>query len=148
MVSATAATGLILGALAGHYTVIYRCPDGMLVGITLATIILWVAGTIGRLVFGLFAEHGGGPSIAAFSSTHGIGIRAWGSALILMALCEVLGRTIVLGGRALSPATETAAQTALFRSLPSGEGAPGGVGSSIGTHGVVCHADERGGAPT
>lgn len=30
LVSATAATGLILGTLAGRYTVIYRCPDGRL----------------------------------------------------------------------------------------------------------------------
>ena len=80
----------------------YRGPDGTLVAkATAATIVLWVLGTIGRLVFGLYAQHGGGPAIAEFSRAHGIAFAAWGAALILMALCEVMGRTLVLAGRAL-----------------------------------------------
>lgn len=104
LVAGTALIGLVLGTLAGVCTTVYRRPDGKLMAkATLATIILWVAGTMGRLVFGLYALHGGGPSIAAFATTYGIGVQAWGSAVILMALCEVLGRTVVLGSRALSP---------------------------------------------
>ena len=80
----------------------YRGPDGTLIArATAATIALWVLRTIGRLVFGLYAQHGGGPAIAEFSRAHGVAFAAWGAALILMALCEVIGRTLVLAGRTL-----------------------------------------------
>jgi hypothetical protein len=102
LVVATAVTGGVLGTLAGVFTTVYRRPDGTLMArATAATVVLWILGTIGRLVFGLYAEHGGGPAIAAFSHAHGISFAAWGAALILMALCEVAGRTVVLGLRAL-----------------------------------------------
>lgn len=106
LVVATTVTGCALGTLAGVFTRVYRRADGALMArATAATVVLWIAGTIGRLVFGLYAEHGGGPAIAAFSHAHGIsfgaGGGAWGAALILMALCEVVGRTVVLGVRAL-----------------------------------------------
>lgn len=103
LVVTTTVTGLVLGVLAGVLTRVYRRPDGTLMAkATATTIVLWVLGTIGRLVFGLYAQHGGGPAIASFSRAHGIAIAAWGAALILMALCEVAGRTLVLAGRALS----------------------------------------------
>ncbi len=103
LVIACAAAGVALGLLAGAFTRVYPGPDGTLIArATAAAIALWVLGTIGRLVFGLYAQHGGGPAIASFSAAHGISVRAWGAALILMALCEVVGRTIVLGLRALA----------------------------------------------
>jgi len=102
LVVATAVTGCVLGTLAGVFTTVYRRADGALMAkATATTIVLWIAGTVGRLVFGLYAEHGGGPAIASFSHAHGISFAAWGAALILMALCEVIGRTVVLGLRAL-----------------------------------------------
>src|SRR5579875_2370645 len=102
LVVATAVTGCVLGTLAGVFTTVYRRADGALMAkATATTIVLWIAGTVGRLVFGLYAEHGGGPAIASFSHAHGISFAAWGAALILMALCEVAGRTVVLGLRAL-----------------------------------------------
>lgn len=100
LVVGCALTGLVLGTLAGFFTRISRTGDGVLIATaTLATVLLWTLGTIGRLVFGLYAEHGGGPAIESFSGANGISLRAWGSALILMALCEVVGRTLVLGTR-------------------------------------------------
>jgi hypothetical protein len=94
--------GTVLGALAGRYTIIYRGTDGALMArATLATVLLWTLGTIGRLAFGLYAEHGGGPEIARFSAAHGLAVRAWAAALVLMALAEVLGRTTILAPRAL-----------------------------------------------
>jgi hypothetical protein len=102
LVMTCAAAGTVLGALAGRYTIIYRRPDGALMArATFATVILWTLGTIGRLAFGLYAEHEGGPTIARFSAAHGLAVSAWAAALILMALAEVLGRTISLGPRAL-----------------------------------------------
>lgn len=101
LVTTCAVLGTVLGALAGRYTIIYRRPDGAPIArATLATVVLWTLGTIGRLAFGLYAEHGGGPAIVKFSAAHGLAVRAWAGALILMALTEVLGRTAILAPRA------------------------------------------------
>jgi hypothetical protein len=101
LVSASTVLGAGLGALAGRYTAIYRRADGALMArATLATVALWTLGTVGRLAFGLYAEHGGGPTIARFSNAHGVAIGAWAAALTLMALAEVLGRTTILAPRA------------------------------------------------
>jgi hypothetical protein len=103
LVASCGGVGTVLGVLAGHYTVIYRRPQGGLVArATAATVILWSAGTIGRLAFGLYAEHGGGPTIAHFSASHGLALAAWAPGLTLMALAEVLGRTSILIPRAWS----------------------------------------------
>jgi hypothetical protein len=97
-----AVVGTVLGALAGHYTIIYRRADGALMArATLATVVLWTLGTIGRLAFGLYAERGGGPAIVKFSAAHGLAVRAWAAALTLMALAEVLGRTTILAPRTI-----------------------------------------------
>lgn len=103
LVAASTAAGVLLGVFAGVLTRVYRRADGALIAkARAATIVLWVLGTAGRLVFGLYAQHGGGPAIASFSRAHHIAFGAWGAALILMALCEVGGRTLVLAVRALS----------------------------------------------
>ncbi len=102
LVAGCAVIGAVLGVLAGRYTAVYQRGDGTLIARAgAATVALWTLGTIGRLIFGLYAEHGGGPAIAAFSAAHHIAVRAWGPALILMALAEVFGRTLVLAPRAL-----------------------------------------------
>ena len=96
-------TGAALGALAGYSSHVYRRPDGQLmVRSTAATVVLWTLGTIGRLVFALYATNGGGPTIARFSAVNGLTLGAWASALTLMALAEVGGRTAVLVPRALA----------------------------------------------
>ena len=103
LVAGCAAGGAILGALAGRYTQVYRREDGRLIArATLATVVLWTAGTIGRLIFGLYAEHGGGPDVMAFDAAHGLTVSAWTAALTLMALAEVLGRTLALAPRAVA----------------------------------------------
>jgi hypothetical protein len=105
LVAGAAGVGGVLGALAGRCTGIYRRADGALMArATLATVVFWTLGTIGRLAFGLYAEHGGGPTIASFSAAHGLALSAWASALTLMALAEVVGRTTVLGPRAVRAA--------------------------------------------
>jgi hypothetical protein len=102
LVTMCAVVGIVLGVLAGRYTIIYRRADGALMAqATLATVVFWTLGTIGRLAFGLYAEHGGGPAIARFSVAHDLAARAWAAALILMALAEVFGRTSVVAPRAV-----------------------------------------------
>lgn len=102
LVVGCAVIGVVLGIGAGVFTTVYRRSDGTLMAkATAVTLVLWVLGTIGRLVFGLYAENGGAAAITSFSTAHSISVTAWGPALILMALCEVGGRTLILATRAI-----------------------------------------------
>jgi hypothetical protein len=103
LVVAGAAIGASLGCLCGLLTHIYRLPDDSLVAkATGAAALFWVLGVGARMAFALYAENGGGPSVARFSALHHItSAAAWTAALILMSLTEVIGRTAVLAGRAL-----------------------------------------------
>lgn len=57
----------------------------------------WIAGMGSRFAFAVWASHGGAPDLARFSADHHITSGdAWTAALVLMALGEVLVRTIVL----------------------------------------------------
>jgi hypothetical protein len=91
------AAGLALGVGCGLFTRVYPDHDGVpyarATGIAAG---LWVAGISGRLVFAYAAEHGGGPTIGRFSLQHALTPQAWSTALILMALAEVVSRTVVL----------------------------------------------------
>jgi len=60
-------------------------------------VVLWIAGVGSRIAFSLYAQHGGGKSVAHFSAAHHItSITAWTDGLILMALAEVLTRLAIL----------------------------------------------------
>ena len=112
--------GGVLGALAGRSTSVYRRGDGRLMArSTGATVAYWTLGTIGRLVFGLYATNGGGPAIEHFSAANGLNFGAWASALTLMALAEVVGRSAFLIPRALRGHSD-----AIGTDLPPGGGEP------------------------
>jgi hypothetical protein len=90
-------TGLGLGMLCGLYTLVY--PDATGTPFARATglaVLFWLLGISGRMAFAFYAEHGGGASIARFSAHHALTSQAWPTALILMALAEVVTRTVVL----------------------------------------------------
>lgn len=96
-------SGAILGALlgigCGVTTRVVAREDG--VPIAKATGLaagLWLFGMCGRLFFQVWVEHGGGAAaVGAFSSANDITTgAAWADCLVLMALSEVLGRTLVL----------------------------------------------------
>ncbi len=102
LVAGCAVVGGALGTLAGCSTHVYRRTDGRLMArSTATTVVYWTLGVIGRLVFALYATNGGGPAIGRFSAANGLTLGAWTSALTLMALAEVTGRTAVLIPRAL-----------------------------------------------
>ncbi len=64
--------------------------------------VLWVVGVGSRLAFSEYTTHGGGPAVARFSLTHHItGSAAWVTALLLMAVAEVVVRLVVLRVRGL-----------------------------------------------
>lgn len=119
LVAAGVAVGAGLGTGAGVLTEIRELPPrGLVARATLPAAALWILGTGGRMGFALFAENGGGPAIARFSAANRItGASAWTACLLLMALAEVLGRTVALawrgrgvsraaGGWATAPTTE------------------------------------------
>jgi hypothetical protein len=100
LVIGAAAIGGTLGGLAGKLTSVTHGADGVFAKAGLAAAGLWILGTGGRLAFQVWATHGGGPAITHFSAAHGItSASAWTAALVLMALSEVVVRTLVLGRR-------------------------------------------------
>src|SRR6202044_372579 len=71
---------------------------------------LWILGTGGRLAFQVYASHGGGAAVEHFSTSHAITtVSAWTDALILMALCEAVIRTAIIGWRAAAVRRRAAA---------------------------------------
>ena len=126
LVAALALVGITFGGLSAVFTSI-RTDGGPHAWVRSRPIamVLWVAGIGARMAFALYAEHGGGPSIARFSAQHHITAGdAWTAALVLMALSEVVTRVGVLalrGRRAL------AAQHSTTNDVTSGVLQPAGV---------------------
>jgi hypothetical protein len=117
LVAALALVGITFGGLSALFTTI-RTDGGPHAWVRSrpVAIVLWVVGIGGRMAFALYAEHGGGPSIARFSADHQITTGdAWTAALVLMALAEVVTRVSVLffrGRRALALQVRTDAEVA------------------------------------
>jgi hypothetical protein len=61
---------------------------------------IWVMSMGSRFAFAVWASHGGGPSLMRFSIAHHLQATVWTAALVLMALAEVVTRTLVLFLRA------------------------------------------------
>jgi NADH:ubiquinone oxidoreductase subunit K len=98
--TALAAVGLALGVGCALLTRVYRENDKVMVKARPAAAALWIIGMCSRLVFGIVALHGGAAAIGRLSQTLDLhSISTWSTALITMALCEVLSRTLVLSYR-------------------------------------------------
>jgi hypothetical protein len=101
VVTAGAAVGLALGTLCGIFTLVYPDRDGVpFARATGAAAALWIVGIGSRLVFSLWAQHGGGPALARFSVAHLLTPAAWVTGFVLMAILEAAARTAVLVIRA------------------------------------------------
>lgn len=57
---------------------------------------VWVLSMGGRFGFAVWASHGGGPSLYRFSLAHHLSIDVWTAAIVLMALGEVVARTVLM----------------------------------------------------
>jgi hypothetical protein len=92
--------GATMGLLCGLTTHV-RLDGGMpLARAGLLAASLWIAGCGARMAFAYGSDHGLGPDIAHFSMHHAItGASAWVAALVLMALADVVARTLVLHAR-------------------------------------------------
>jgi hypothetical protein len=98
-----AGTGVALGTLCGLHTLVYSDAKGVPYARANAlAAVLWIVGVAARLAFSLYAQHGGGSTIAHFSIAHALTLQAWIAALVLMALAEVASRTAVLVFRSRS----------------------------------------------
>lgn len=102
LIGVATAAGLVLGALCGVFTSVWRDSSGQLMAKAgLLAALFWVLGVGTRLAFQLYATNGGGLSIEHFMVAHDItNVQAWTAALILMALAEVLARSALIWGRA------------------------------------------------
>lgn len=101
LVASGVLAGLTFGSAAAVLTRLDTDPDGVVIArASLSAAALWVLGIGMRMGFSLFAQHGGGPAIARFSSAHHITADGWVSALVLMSLVEVISRTLILWARA------------------------------------------------
>ncbi|MGA9921544.1 MAG: DUF1453 domain-containing protein [Candidatus Dormiibacterota bacterium] len=99
-----AAVGLALGTICAVFTKVYPGPGGVpYAKATWPAVVFWILGVSARLAFALYAKNGGGTQIAQFSSQHQLTIDAWAPCLIVMALVEVVSRTVVLVLRGYFP---------------------------------------------
>ena len=91
------AVGLALGLGCGFLTRVYHDEEKVLAKATFWAATLWIVGMVGRLAFGVVALNGGAAAIGRLSEKLDLhSENTWPTALILMALCEVLSRTVVL----------------------------------------------------
>lgn len=96
-VAALVGVGLALGAGCALLTRLYREGGVVKARAGWLAAALWIAGMSARLAFGLFATNGGGHAVATWSADLGLhAVGTWASALIAMALVEVLVRSAVL----------------------------------------------------
>lgn len=97
LVVAGAGIGVVLGTLCGLFTLVSLASDGVpFARATGAAAALWIVGIGSRIVFSLWAQHGGGPALAHFSVVHSLSPAAWVTGFVLMAILEAAARTTVL----------------------------------------------------
>jgi hypothetical protein len=88
------AIGLALGIVGGFTTLVrVVAPGEIRVRASALAASLWVGSMTARLVFIVWATHGGADALGRFSAQHSITAgSAWTAALVLMALAEVISR--------------------------------------------------------
>jgi hypothetical protein len=94
--------GLVLGLACGATTRVWRASDGFTYAKAgVAAALLWVVGVGSRLGFEEYWTHGGTKTIENFSISHDITSQnAWVTALLIMALAEVIARLVTIRVRA------------------------------------------------
>jgi hypothetical protein len=101
------ASGLCLGLGCGLLTSVYHDDQRVMARATSGAAVLWILGMVSRLAFGIVALHGGAEAIGRLSEELDLhSSNTWPTALILMALCEVLSRTVLLFHKYRSAASD------------------------------------------
>jgi hypothetical protein len=97
LVIALTVLGIIFGLSCAATTHVYAAPNGTPIARAgVAAAVFWLLGMALRLAFVLYVEHGGAQSIGEWSRSMHVTGAAWGAALLLMAIGEVLARTVGL----------------------------------------------------
>lgn len=114
LVGLLALIGGVIGIASGVTVWLRSGRDGqVLARAGWAAAFLWVLGMGSRFAFAFWASHGGGSAIGGFSAAHSITSgEAWTAALLMMAVFEVCGRTLVLWWRRSQVAAIPALRTA------------------------------------
>jgi hypothetical protein len=101
LITVVALTGLSIGVASGVAVKMRRGEhDDVLARAGWASAFFWVLGMGSRFAFLVWISHGGMTSIASFSAAHSITSgAAWTDALLGMAVCEVLGRSLIMALR-------------------------------------------------
>lgn len=101
LVGALGLLGAGIGVASGRATIMRTLQNGTVtVRAGWAAAILWISGMGARFAFIWWISHTGTAPIARFSAAHSITSgQAWTVALLAMAVCEVVGRTLVLATR-------------------------------------------------
>jgi hypothetical protein len=100
LLAALAITGATIGLASGFAARMRVAADGAVVGRSgWLSGFFWVLGMGSRFAFVVWITHSGAGSIAHFSADHAISGDAWTTALLAMAVGEVLGRTGVMAYR-------------------------------------------------
>jgi hypothetical protein len=100
LVGVAVTAGLTLGVASARFTRLALDADGVPVArATAAAAGLWVVGIGARMGFSLFMQYGGAPTVIRFSENHHLTGAGWVTGMVLMALVEVVSRTLVLWGR-------------------------------------------------
>ena len=113
LIAALGTLGLMMGVASGFATHVRAGENGVAVAR-----VGWIAGALliagigSRMVFAFALSHCAHHAVASFSIAHHISATAWPTALVLMALCEVLTRITIVqlrGRQAMSNQTAVTA---------------------------------------
>jgi hypothetical protein len=98
LIALLAGTGVVLGTVSAVVTNVWREVDGrVMVRAGLLAAGAWVAGMASRFAFAVWSTGGGAGAVTRFSIEHRItSAQAWTTALVLMAVGEVVARVVVL----------------------------------------------------
>lgn len=101
LIAVLAMVGAVIGVASGQATIMRRLADGTVTARAgWAAAFFWVLGMGSRFAFIYWISHGGARSITTFSAHHSItSSETWTVALLAMAVCEVLGRTLLMAAR-------------------------------------------------
>ena len=100
LIAAFGLIGATIGTASGLSAIMRRGADGVTTRAGWWSGFFWVLGMGSRFAFAVWVAHGGAASIASFSAQNSItGAGVWTDALLLMAVCEIVGRTLVQGAR-------------------------------------------------
>ncbi len=101
LVGVLALVGTSIGVASGRTVIMRRANGGaVLARAGWSSAFFWVLGMGSRFAFLIWVNNGGSATIGTFSAQHSITSgEAWTAALLAMAVCEVLGRTLILATR-------------------------------------------------